>query len=45
MQSTGQTLTQPVSKQSMQRRVIVHGMGAYPLLSAITGLTYNGATV
>jgi hypothetical protein len=45
MQSTGQTLTQPVSIQSMQRRVIVHGMGAYPLLKAVTGLAYYGVVV
>src|SRR5579862_9861213 len=29
MQSTGHTLTHPVSTQSMQRRVIVQGIGPY----------------
>src|SRR5271155_1425495 len=35
MQSTGHTLTHPVSTQSIQRRVIVHGIGANPLFATM----------
>jgi hypothetical protein len=33
MQSTGHTLTHPVSTQSMHSRVMVQGMFRHPLLS------------
>jgi hypothetical protein len=40
MQSTGHTLTHPVSTQSIQRRVIVHGMAA-----KFSPARYEGSTI